>query len=71
VETVACKNAGDGFARIAQHIEHVACGEEQPLVQLPAGVILPRDFRTGRFFYAYRRGLNREPALPVKATGAV
>jgi hypothetical protein len=35
-KAVACKRAGDGFARIAQHIEQVARGEEQPLVPLPA-----------------------------------
>jgi hypothetical protein len=66
-EAVACKRVGDGFARIAQHIEQVARGENQPLVPLPAAVVLPRDFRAGlsMVFYAFRRGLNRERALEV------
>jgi hypothetical protein len=68
-ETIHLKRIGLSFEAIAEHINRVAHGHEQPAVALPENVTFPPDYTISRqaCHKACRKAIAREPALEVDA----
>jgi hypothetical protein len=67
-ETIHLKRMGFSFEAIAEHLNRVSHGREQPMVALPDKVTFPPDYSISRqaCHKAFRRALAREPALEVE-----
>jgi hypothetical protein len=67
-ETLHLKRIGFSFEAIAEHLNRVSRGQEQPMVALPDNVTFLPDYTISRqaCHKAFRRALAREPALEIE-----
>jgi hypothetical protein len=67
-ETVHLKRIGFSFEAIAEHLNRVGRGQEQPAVALPKNVTFPLEYTISRqaCHKAFGKAIAREPTLEVE-----
>lgn len=68
-ETISLKRRGvHSFEAIAEHISCVGRGEEQPQIEIPAGLTFPPDYTISRqaSHKAFKKAIAREPSLELE-----